>query len=405
MSNIVKFDDVSDKIITIQGKRVILDLHVAELYGVEIKEINQAVKNNPDKFPEGYIIELKNSEFQEVRSKFLIANIENTGEMPKAFTKKGFYMLATILKREKIVKNNVTTKYLDPKNDLTFKRVFGQHKHLCMSLINSMLPLEKPIVKIEYKTGELIPELTDILRNTVVDVRCTDSTGKQFLVEMQLHWDESFKSRVLLNASKAYVSQLEKAQKIRLLKPVYALSFVNDVFEKSKEMEEEYCHHYKVVNIKHTEKQIKGLEFLFVELPKFKPQNRAEKKIHHLWMRFLTEINESTTEIPKELLKNKYICEAIGYMERSAYTKEELDAYQQWKIDVMTATEMIENAQEKGEAIGLEKGEAIGIANTNRKAIENALNAGYSIEIMQTITDLSVDEINNLIQIINQKNK
>ena len=103
--------------------------------------------------------------------------------------------------------------YLDPKNDLTFKRVFGEHKHLCMSLINSMLPLENPIVSIEYQTGELIPELTEVLRNTIVDVRCTDTVGRQFIVEMQLYWSESFKSRVLLNASKAYVCNWTK-QKI-----------------------------------------------------------------------------------------------------------------------------------------------------------------------------------------------
>ena len=77
--------------------------------------------------------------------------------------------------------------YLDPKNDLTFKRVFGEHKHLCMSLINNMLPLEKPIVSIEYQTAELVPRLTEILRHTIVDVRCTDENGRQFIVEMQLY--------------------------------------------------------------------------------------------------------------------------------------------------------------------------------------------------------------------------
>ena len=61
--------------------------------------------------------------------------------------------------------------YLDPKNDLTFKRVFGEHKHLCISLINNILPLAKPIVNIEYQSGELIPELTEVLRNTIVDIR------------------------------------------------------------------------------------------------------------------------------------------------------------------------------------------------------------------------------------------
>jgi len=151
--------------------------------------------------------------------------------------------------------------YLDPKNDLTFKRVFGEHKHLCMSLINSMLPLEKPIVSIEYQSGELVPELTNILRNTSVDVRCIDEAGRQFIVEMQLYWSESFKSRVLLNASKAYIKQLDKAKNFKLLQPVYALNFVNDTFEKAPEMEHEYYHYYKIVNVKDTKNRLKAWSF------------------------------------------------------------------------------------------------------------------------------------------------
>jgi predicted transposase/invertase (TIGR01784 family) len=245
--------------------------------------------------------------------------------------------------------------YLDPKNDLTFKRVFGEHKHLCMSLLNSMLPLEKPIVNIEYQTGELVPELTNILRNTIVDVRCTDEDGRQFIVEVQMYWSESFKSRVLLNASKAYVKQLDKTEDFDLLQPVYALNFVNDKFEKSPEKENEYYHYYKIVNINDTEKQIEGLEFLFVELPKFKPQNRAEKKLHELWLRFLTEINENTEEISNELLENEYIREAVEYMERAAYTKEQLENYDKWKIAVMTERSALKDAMRKGLAEGEEE--------------------------------------------------
>jgi predicted transposase/invertase (TIGR01784 family) len=248
--------------------------------------------------------------------------------------------------------------YLDPKNDLTFKRVFGEHKHLCMSLINNMLPLKKPVVEIEYQTGELIPELTDVLRNTIVDIRCTDTNGRQFLVEMQLFWNESFRSRVLLNASKAYVMQLDKTKDFKLLKPVYALNLVNDTFDDSTE----YYHHYQIVNINNTEKQIEGLEFFFVELPKFSPQNRAERKLHDLWLRFLTEINETTEEVPAELLEDDHIREAISYMERAAYTKAQLAAYDKWKIDTLTASSMLSAAKEEGleegEAIGLQKGEA-----------------------------------------------
>jgi predicted transposase/invertase (TIGR01784 family) len=251
--------------------------------------------------------------------------------------------------------------YLDPKYDLTFKRVFGEHKHLCMSLLNSLLPLEKPIVSIEYQTGELIPELAKILRYTIVDVRCTDADGRQFIVEMQLFWSESFKSRVLLNASKAYVMQLDKTKKLKLLKPVYALSFVNKTFEKSPEMRNEYYHHYKIVNIKNTEKRIEGWEFVFVELPKFKPQNRAEKRLHDLWLRFLTEVDESMGEVPEELLDNELTREALHYMEVAAYTKEQLAAYDKLKINIMSEQSLVDDALEEGEAIGLEKGRAEGL--------------------------------------------
>ena len=279
--------------------------------------------------------------------------------------------------------------YLDPKNDLTFKRVFGEHKHLCMSLINNMLPLEHPIENIEYQTNELIPELTDVLRNTIVDVRCTDSIGRQFIVEMQLFWSESFKSRVLLNASKAYIMQLDKAEKIKLLQPVYALNFVNETFEKSPDMEHEYYHYYKIVNIKNTEKQIKGLEFLFVELPKFKPQNRAEKKLQELWLRFLTEINESTEEVPAELLANEYTREAIGYMEKAAYTKEQLQTYDKWKIDVLTERGIIDDAREEGMIKGMIKGK---IEGKTEIAI-NLLKKGMSMEDVCDATGLSGQQI------------
>ena len=99
--------NVEDKIITLRNQQVILDCDVAELYGVQTKEINQAVKNNPRKFPEGYIFKLDSQEITSLRSKNL--TLKNTGRgqhtkyPPKAFTEKGLYMLATILKGESIL--------------------------------------------------------------------------------------------------------------------------------------------------------------------------------------------------------------------------------------------------------------------------------------------------------------
>lgn len=80
---------------------------MAGLYGVATKEVNQAVINNPDKFPEGYIFELDSKEFEDLRSNFLTANLAKTRVLPKAFTEKGLYMLATILKSERATQTTI----------------------------------------------------------------------------------------------------------------------------------------------------------------------------------------------------------------------------------------------------------------------------------------------------------
>lgn len=98
MDGMIRFDDVNQRIMTLRNERVILDCDVAELYGVETREINQAIRNNPDKFPEGYVIEASSNEFQILKSKILISSWGGSRKPHKAFTEKGLYMLATILK-------------------------------------------------------------------------------------------------------------------------------------------------------------------------------------------------------------------------------------------------------------------------------------------------------------------
>lgn len=91
--------NVEEKIITLRNQQIIIDTDVAELYGVQTKRINEAVKNNPDKFPEGYLIELVHHEKAELVENFDRFNaLKHSTALPKAFTEKGLYMLATILK-------------------------------------------------------------------------------------------------------------------------------------------------------------------------------------------------------------------------------------------------------------------------------------------------------------------
>jgi len=98
---LIKLDDVNSKIIVVRDTNVILDSDVAVLYGVQTREINQAIKNNSKKFPEGYVIQLNKDEWSNLKSKFLISSWGGKNKLPNAFTEKGLYMLATILKSEK----------------------------------------------------------------------------------------------------------------------------------------------------------------------------------------------------------------------------------------------------------------------------------------------------------------
>jgi len=97
----ITLNDVQGKIITIQNKNVLLDSDVAWLYGVETNDVNQAVKRNLEKFPEGYVITLNESEKKEVATICDNPKLKFSPALPKAFTEKGLYMLATILKSEK----------------------------------------------------------------------------------------------------------------------------------------------------------------------------------------------------------------------------------------------------------------------------------------------------------------
>ena len=217
-------------------------------------------------------------------------------------------------------------KYLDPRADLTFKKVFGEHKHLVISLLNALLPLkdDERVESIEYWPADQIPERTEAEKYSIVDVYCKDNKQREFIVEMQMTWTESFKKRVLLNASKAYVAQTNKGMKYKTLQPVYALNFVNAEFMKDVD---DYYHYYHLVHDKYTDKVIDGLHLIFVELPKFKPQTISERKMQVLWLRFLTEINDKTQEAPAELLENAEVSEALEILERAAFTDAEMRAY------------------------------------------------------------------------------
>ena len=280
-------------------------------------------------------------------------------------------------------------KYLDPKADLTFKKVFGEHKNLVISLLNALLPFSEAqrITEIEYLPAELTPD-NPMRKNSIVDVRCKDTDGRQFIVEMQMEWTTAFKQRVLFNASKAYVRQLKKSKKYHLLQPVYSLSLVNQVFEPDID---DFYHYYRMVHEEHTEKIIDGLHLVFVELPKFQPHTISEKKMQVLWLRFLTEIGEDTKEVPVELIENAEVKQAIEIVKESAYSDEELDQYDKFWDAIRVEQAFVDEAEIRY-GIGKERGVNEAKTDTARKMKAD----GMSVELIAKYTGLTAEEIEAL---------
>ena len=286
-------------------------------------------------------------------------------------------------KRQKMTTKEGETmkgKYLNPKADLTFKLVFGEHKDLMMSLLNALLPLAEnaPITSIEYETPEMIPEKYGG-KNSVVDVRCKDALGRQFLVEMQMSWDDEFKKRIIMNSSKAVLKQVGKAELFTLIQPVFSLNLLNDKMKG--EAPDEFYHDYAILNVDHPERSLDYLRFVFVELPKFKPRNIMEKKMAVLWLRFLTEINEDTQEAPAELLENDDIRKALSIVEKSAMSEAQLYAYERF-WDEVNRNQVLNESHYK-------KGMENGITEVAKKMKQK----GLPSELISEMTGLSAKEI------------
>ncbi|MDR2467144.1 MAG: Rpn family recombination-promoting nuclease/putative transposase, partial [Prevotellaceae bacterium] len=160
-------------------------------------------------------------------------------------------------------------KYLDPKNDVVFKRIFGEHPKLLVSLLNALIPLKKEqkIESVEYLPSEVLP-FNPKGKRTVVDVRCKDNHGQQFLVEMQMVWNTRFENRMLYNTAKAYSRQLHNAGEYLELKAVYGLGILNTNFDHKTD---KYYHHFQMAERGNPDKVLEGMEIVLVELKKFKP--------------------------------------------------------------------------------------------------------------------------------------
>jgi len=290
-------------------------------------------------------------------------------------------------------------RYLDPKNDLIFKRIFGEHPDLLINFLNALMPFEpdRHIVSVEYLPHELVPE-TPVKKDTIVDVRCKDNYQRQFIIEMQIYWTEAFYHRVVFNAGKAYVRQLDKNHKYDLLQLVYTLSILNENFDKKTK---NFYHHYQIVNRENTNEVIPGLEFVLIELQKFHPETIPDRKLAVLWLRFLKEVGEDMRKLPLEMQENEFISKAAEICDVAAFSEGQLAAYDRYWDSVRIEKtlryadkqEGIVKGREVGRKEGREEGKAEGETKTLERLVVEGKKNGFSLEQIQSFTTLTAEKI------------
>lgn len=166
---VIKQDQVQEKIITFRSQKVIIDYDVAELYGVETKRVNEAVKNNPEKFPSGYLFEITNKEKNELVENFdRFKKLKHSSATVKGFTERGLYMLATILKSPKAVETT-----------LAIIDTFAKVKELGRA-VNQMqtLPENSP------KQRSLMEHTGDLIADLLIPENELEVTGTETSYEM-----------------------------------------------------------------------------------------------------------------------------------------------------------------------------------------------------------------------------
>lgn len=175
--NIIPHQEIEEHILTIRATKVILDSDIAILYGVETKRINEAVKNNPDKFPDDFMFEVDDNEFYNLKSKFSTTKFSKTRTNPKAFREQGVYMLATILKSKKATETTIS-----------IMRAFTKMREFAtgyMSLFQKIQMLEVDNDKKFTKVNEHLNNIYTLLEEIIGNPKELDENIMGFIKDKQ----------------------------------------------------------------------------------------------------------------------------------------------------------------------------------------------------------------------------
>lgn len=280
---------------------------------------------------------------------------------------------------------------IDSKSDLGFKKVFAERPHLLMSLLNNLLPLSHPIASLEYLSPELTPDQEDG-KNTIVDVRCTDTHGRHFIVEMQVSKQAGFVKRVITNMTKVYSRQLSKVEPYILAKPVFSLNLLDHALSAN---ENKWFHHYTLTERELHEDYFDELNLIMIELPNWKKLNTFDsQKPKDRWLMYLSDPNMFSKFLTeKELSRFNEISEAIEVLETKNFTPEQIRGYELYIDNMRSYVTNMSEARREGLEMGIEQGMEKGIKEGIDEGRNQIMDNTFAILEDLKNTTLSIEQI------------
>ena len=298
------------------------------------------------------------------------------------------------------------SKFLDPKNDVAFKRIFGteKHKNILIHFLNDMLGFSNKdkIQSISFLKTAQDPDIAS-KKQSIVDVLCTDEKGNQYIVEMQVARTPGFEKRAQYYAAKAYVSQMNSGEIYYKLKEIIFLAITDFVMFPNKK---EYKSDHVILDKNSHSHDLKDFYFCFLELPKFNKKIDELQTIIEKWTYFFKHASHTNeADVGKITGSDEVIRQAYEVLNQFSWSQEELHIYEREKKRELDAQAILLQQRIEGKAEGLAEGKvegkAEGLAEGEIKGKKKALlgvakqmlDQGLEIEKIIQFTNLSEQEI------------
>jgi len=270
-------------------------------------------------------------------------------------------------------------KFADPKNDIAFKKIFGDENktEVLISFLNSILEFKntKQIKSLTIVNPYQVPKIED-LKNTILDIKAINQDDEEFIVEMQVEKDINFAKRSLYYRSKSYVNQLDVAENYRELKKVYFIGILDfAIFDTP-----DYISNHLILDTKTQKQEIKDFEFNFIELKKFNLSLQECDTIAKKWIYFIKNVSTFNL-IPKEYEDIREFQLAFESAKIFNWNKEELEIYDYVSLNEGKKKSEIETARLDGK-----KEKQLEIA-------KNLILANVSLDVIKQTTGLTDEEL------------